>query len=69
MDIETCCVCSEPTERAGRSDDSIYAIAQQTFPLSPNGVDSIIFEGEEVGPLCKDCYTRMENLGLLETDE
>jgi len=40
--LEYCCDCDEPTGRAGRGEDSIYA-----DPV--NGDD-------EIGPLCWECY-------------
>lgn len=66
--LEYCCVCGEPTGRAGRGDDSIYRIAAQHFCTSPNGVSGNVVAGEEIGPLCPGCNETLTNLGFLEAE-
>lgn len=53
--LEYCCVCGEPTGRAGAGDDSIYiGLNRDWMPLGLTGPRYCVFE--EVGPLCCDCY-------------
>jgi hypothetical protein len=47
MSLEYCCLCDEPTGRAGRGEDSIYVEAGDG----------------EIGPLCLDCYDRLLDEG------
>lgn len=54
MSIERCCECDEPTERAGRGDGSIYAENAKT--------------GDEIGPLCSECYDRLCAEGVITND-
>lgn len=44
LPIERCCLCDEPTGRAGRGEDSIYI----NLPYA------------EVGPLCETCQSGIE---------
>jgi hypothetical protein len=66
--LEVCCVCSEPTGRAGRGDDSIYRTLNQDFPDNDFGFRFPI-KGEELGPLCSDCNEHMAEHGLFEEVE
>ena len=53
--LETCCVCGEPTGRAGVGDGSIYVdLCVDWLPLGPEGPRFGF--GETVGPLCCGCY-------------
>ena len=57
---ELCCLCGEPTGRAGRGEDSIYRIVapNSSTPGNPSYADILIapyFLGGECGPLCVAC--------------
>lgn len=54
-DYEYCCICGNPTGRAGRGEDSIYATR--------------LLDGDEIGPLCEDCYAELKEAESIETDE
>jgi hypothetical protein len=63
--IETCCICGDPTGKAGRSDDSIYKECVSAFQFTPNPDGPYAMVGEEIGPLCPDCCDRLESLGYV----
>ena len=53
---EICDVCGEPTGNAGRGDDSVYIeLTTDYFGYK---------EGEELGPLCGECYDAFDRLDL-----
>lgn len=54
-DLERCCECDDPTGRAGRGDDSIYA--------------EVVATGDEIGPLCSECFNRLESEGKIHDGE
>ena len=56
--IELCSLCGCATERAGRSDDSIYLDVIRTDPEREQ-----IQAGYEVGPLCESCRDELERDG------
>lgn len=65
--IELCCLCNEPTGRAGRSEDSIYLVCLEEpvyceccVPPEPS-----IVPGQEAGPLCPGCYQRLLTMGYV----
>lgn len=49
---EVCCKCGAATGRAGRADDSIY----------------IEYNGDEIGPLCEDCYKPFQEIDDLKAE-
>ena len=53
--LEYCCECLGPTGNAGRDEDSIYA--------------ECIANGNEVGPLCPDCYNDLIFAKIIKPDE
>lgn len=60
LEKEICYWCDEPTERAGRSDDSIYAEVLNFIGFHK--------AGDEIGPLCQPCYHSMVHLGIVAED-
>ncbi|MDD4984369.1 MAG: hypothetical protein PHQ43_01070 [Dehalococcoidales bacterium] len=50
--IERCCLCDQPTGRAGRSEDSMYVTTDRA----------------EIGPLCADCYFDLIKYGVDRAD-
>lgn len=50
MSYETCVICDCETGRAGRADDSIYETLSKDLP------ELNLKAGDEIGPLCSDCY-------------
>jgi len=63
--LEYCCECDEPTERAGRADDSIYVELLRDWHRG-GGDGPIEPAGTEIGPLCLSCYVAMRDEGLVE---
>jgi hypothetical protein len=63
---EMCCFCFDPTGRAGRRVDSIYAVADTDFPIGSHPESSFAKAGEEVGPMCPRCYGRLSELGWIK---
>ena len=62
LELEICCLCGCPTERAGRADDSIYSDVVLSFRI-----DSLTFEpGNEVGPLCVECWQALNQLMVID---
>ena len=53
--LEYCCECDNPTERAGRSEDSIYA--------------DFMIGGDEIGPLCWKCYENLVAAKIIKPNE
>lgn len=45
MTLERCCICDEPTSKAGRGDDSLYTEA----------------DGKEIGPCCSACLDDVQH--------
>lgn len=66
MELERCCMCDDPTGKAGRSDDSIYKECVHAFQAQPNPDGATILPGEEVGPLCGECYEKLMSHGFIE---
>jgi len=60
MESERCCLCDDPTGRAGVADDSIYV----TLVATLFGVE----KGDPVGPLCLACYYALEQLSLIDEE-
>jgi hypothetical protein len=52
--LEYCSECESPTGRAGRGEDSIFAIS---------------VSGEELGPLCYECKIKLIEDGIIEEDK
>ena len=62
---ERCDLCDEKTGRAGRYDDSIY----RDVIKACDDWDGYRFEvGVEIGPLCPDCFYRLEEAGIVGED-
>lgn len=59
--LEYCCLCDEPTGRAGRDDDSIYVELTRSF-LGYT-------EGDELGGLCVECYRALVQLKLVDVED
>lgn len=62
LELETCVICDNNTDKAGKQDDSLYStwnITAQIKNLETN-------KGEEIGPLCMGCYSCLDAIGLLE---
>lgn len=57
---EYCCICTDPTGRAGRADDSIYRDL-----LKPYGNQSA---GDEIGPLCDVCLSELVESGCVDDE-
>jgi len=53
--LEYCCECDNSTGRAGRGEDSIYA--------------EYMIGGDEVGPLCFECYDELISAKIIKPDE
>ena len=53
--LEYCCECDNPTGRAGRGEDSIFA--------------EFIIGGDEIGPLCWECYNKLLAAKMIKPDE
>jgi hypothetical protein len=54
---EICVFCNETTGKAGHGDGSIYCLLLGDFEL--------YYRGEEVGPLCPECYHGLQMLKLV----
>lgn len=39
--LERCCLCDEPTGRAGKGEDSLYTVSGDTGPFCENCFDSL----------------------------
>uniref|UniRef100_A0A6M3J0X2 Uncharacterized protein n=1 Tax=viral metagenome TaxID=1070528 RepID=A0A6M3J0X2_9ZZZZ len=61
--LETCEICGDPTGRAGKGEDLIYAEWAITPPALPSRK-----EGTEAGPLCIKCYDCLNIVGLLRDE-
>ena len=61
-ELERCLICEEPTGRAGRAEDSLYPTLICSY--SP----FVLRYGDEVGPLCGDCYNAFGRLGFIDID-
>jgi len=53
--LEYCCECDNPTGNAGRGEDSIYA--------------DFLIGGDEIGPLCWECYENLVAAKIIKSDE
>ena len=53
--LEYCCECDSPTGRAGRGEDSIYA--------------EFMIGGDEIGPLCWECYQSLIHAKIIKDEE
>jgi hypothetical protein len=51
--IELCCLCGEPTGKAGEDEDSLF---------------SYDFNDIEVGPLCETCFDEMDAYAVYRND-
>jgi hypothetical protein len=60
IDVETCVICGDETGRAGRGDDSIYAV----WMISPPTLKSRK-ANDEIGPLCVGCYDCLRICGFI----
>ena len=63
MDEETCIICGDPTGRAGKGEDSLYAEWTITPPKLPSQQ-----QGMEAGPFCPSCYDCLLVVGLLRDE-
>lgn len=69
MTLEYCCICSEETGRAGRSEDSIFREVRQTQSPAFNGGKPVCESvNDEVGPLCEDCNAEMARVGFFSEE-
>ena len=60
-EVECCEICGEPTGRAGKGEDSLYAqwaVTHQTWLYR-------IQRGVEAGPFCPNCYDCLSIVGFL----
>lgn len=64
--VEHCCLCSEPTGRAGRADDSIFVELLVDWPSENPNSYAVTPAGSKIGPLCNKCHIRMKEEGLVE---
>ena len=53
--LEYCCECDNPTGRAGRAEDSIYA--------------EYMMGGDEIGPLCWNCYDELVFAKIIKPED
>ena len=53
LTFERCCECDDYTERAGKGDGSLYPT---------------LVSGQELGPLCWDCFDELRSYGLVLED-
>lgn len=60
LQLERCCLCDDPTERAGRADDSIYLEVLEDYEGYKRG--------DEIGPLCVECLGELEDLGVIRDE-
>ena len=61
--LEMCIICDSETGRSGRGDDSIYR--KLNYPLWER------FErvtGDEIGPLCSECNSALEQLDFVDKE-
>ena len=58
--IETCILCGDPTDMAGRADDSLYC----DWKVKPPALH--YEQGDEIGPLCLSCYDCLMITGFIE---
>lgn len=63
---ELCCECDDPTGRAGKCEDSIYAIAYMGFQTGKHVSGKYVSSGEECGPFCHQCYRKLYENGMIE---
>ena len=59
---EYCTFCNNETGRAGAGDGSIYVEAVLPFSIDSRAVDV----GEEIGPLCEECFGALRQLMVIE---
>ena len=53
---ELCCICDDPTGRAGKGEDSIYVLFTEDCEIEWSGFFIAEYEqGQELGPLCEGC--------------
>ena len=64
---EICCICEDPTGRAGRGEDSIYCDMKENFELYDCPFKPFLesMKGKELGPVCEDCYGELIDNGLI----
>ncbi len=60
INYEGCEICGEPTGKAGKGEDSLYAEWAITPPTLPSRK-----QGTEAGPFCPACYDCLHIVGLI----
>jgi len=58
MSKETCTLCDAETGRAGIYEDSMYPVLAGDFFRSK--------KGDNVGPVCEECYSALDQLDLID---
>ena len=61
INYESCEICGEPTGKAGKGEDSLYAEWRITPPTLPSRK-----KGTEAGPFCANCYDCLNIVGLIK---